>query len=63
MYTLPETNSKFAPENGGKLQVRFISFSRGEKFSGALAVSFREGNCFVIHQAGLDFFPQKLRVG
>ena len=39
---LPETNSKFAPENEcleGEISFRGLDF-----FSGAFAVSFREGN-------------------
>ena len=42
-FPFRETNSKFAPENGG-FQVRNLRDSRGPPFSGAFAVSFREGN-------------------
>ena len=40
--SLPETNSKFAPENGCLEYDRFLlGFGN---FSGAFAVSFREGS-------------------
>ena len=42
--TLPETNSEYTPENGG-FQVRNLRISRGPLFSGAFAVSLREGMC------------------
>ena len=41
-FTLPKTNSKFAPENGWLEYDRFL-LGPG-LFSGAFAVSFREGN-------------------
>ncbi len=39
----PETNRYIAPKNGGLDQVRNLQTSRGPPFSGAFAVSFREG--------------------
>ena len=42
--TLPETNSKFAPENGW-LEYKPFLLGRLGLFSGAFDVSFREGNC------------------
>ena len=47
---LPETNSHFAPKDGG-FQARNLRTSRGPLFSGSFAVSFREGNS--------EFTPEK----
>ena len=50
-FTLPETNSKFAPENGWLEYVGIrvlVSFGDG-LFAGAFAVSFREG---ISHDTG-----------
>ena len=41
--TLPETNSKFAPENRPKRPQKETRKYSNHPFSGALAVSFREG--------------------
>ena len=41
LYTLPETNSRFAPENNNGFKIDF--FSGPGRFAGAFAVSFREG--------------------
>ena len=38
--TLPETNSKFAPENG-RLEYELVSFWDTHGYSGAIAVSFK----------------------
>ena len=46
--TLPETNSKFASENGPKRSKRKGDRIPTIHFSGAMAVSFREGNCWFI---------------
>ena len=41
--TLPETNSKFAPENGCLVQMIRLPFRANGLFSEACAVSFRGG--------------------
>ena len=43
--TLPETNSKFAPEKMAKPKRKGSSSNRNHPFSGALVVSFRQDIC------------------
>ena len=52
-FTLPETNSQLAPENGWLVQMNIPFWGRALKFSGAFAVSFREGNLLVAQERSL----------
>ena len=57
-YTLPETNSEFAPENGWLEYDPFLLGKNG-LFSGAFAVSFRESVCI----SGPIFLKKKVWLG